>query len=115
VNFTGLELYADPLIEKVIYTLFDNALNHGKTVTKIDFSAVKHNDILTVIYNDNGVGVPAEHKEAIFQRKYFTHTGFGLFLSREILSITGSTIRETGEPGKGARFEITVPAGSFRM
>jgi signal transduction histidine kinase len=32
------------------------------------------------------------------------HTGLGLFLSREILSITGITITETGEPGKGAVF-----------
>jgi hypothetical protein len=30
------------------------------------------------------------------------------------LSITGITIRETGEPGKGARFEIVVPNGSYR-
>ncbi|MFA4877789.1 MAG: hypothetical protein WC586_10270 [Methanoregula sp.] len=36
-------------------------------------------------------------------------------LSREILSITGITIHETGEPGKGARFEITVPPGGYRL
>jgi len=38
-----------------------------------------------------------------------------LFLSQEILSITGITITETGEPGKGARFEITVPKGGYRF
>jgi len=38
-----------------------------------------------------------------------------LFLSQEILSITGITITETGEPGKGARFEITVPKGAYRF
>jgi signal transduction histidine kinase len=37
-----------------------------------------------------------------------------LFLSREILAITGITITENGEPGKGARFEITVPKGAWR-
>ncbi len=58
-------------------------------------------------------GVPDEFKEAIFRRQYFKHTGFGLFLSREILGITGLSIRESGEPGKGARFEITVPRGIF--
>ena len=47
-------------------------------------------------------------------QKYFKHTGFGLFLSRTILGITGITIRETGEPGKGARFEILVPEGAYR-
>ena len=38
----------------------------------------------------------------------------GLFLAREILDITGIGIRETGEPGKGARFEIMVPKGTWR-
>jgi hypothetical protein len=38
-----------------------------------------------------------------------------MFLSQEILAITGMTIRETGEPGKGVRFEITVPKGMCRF
>jgi signal transduction histidine kinase len=59
--------------------------------------------------------IPAEYKEAILQRKFFKHTGFGLYLSQTILGITGMTIRENGEPGKGARFEILVPKGAFRF
>lgn len=39
---------------------------------------------------------------------------FGMFLVREILSLTDITIKETGVPGKGARFEITVPKEAFR-
>jgi hypothetical protein len=35
-------------------------------------------------------------------------------LSREILAITGLSIKENGEPGKGARFEIVVPNGAYR-
>jgi PAS domain S-box-containing protein len=115
VHFENLELYGDPLLEKVFYTLIENTLRHGKTVTTIDFSYRMPDGDLVVIYEDNGEGIPAEHKEAIFQRKFFKHTGFGLFLSRTILGITGMTIRETGEHGKGARFEITVPRGAFRF
>jgi PAS domain S-box-containing protein len=115
ITFDNLEVYADPLIGKVIYTLFDNAINHGKTVSRIEFSLCRENGNLVITCTDNGVGVPAEHKEEIFQRKYFMHTGFGLFLSREILAITGLSIHETGEPGKGARFEITVPQGGYRF
>jgi len=115
VHFDQLELYADPLLEKVFYNLMENALRHGKTVTTIELSCKTLNDCLVVICQDNGVGIPAEYKEAIFKRRFFKHTGFGLFLSRTILGITGITIRETGEPGKGARFEITVKAGAFRF
>jgi CheY-like chemotaxis protein len=42
------------------------------------------------------------------------NTGLGLALSREILDITGIAIKETGEPGKGARFEMTMPKGMWR-
>ena len=115
VHFDKPELYADPLFEKVFYTLLENALRHGKTVTSIEFSCKLQDESLVVIYQDNGIGIPAEYKEAIFDRKFFKHTGFGLFLSRTILGITGMTIRETGEPGKGARFEITVRAGAYRF
>jgi len=49
--------------------------------------------------------------ERVFDQK----TGLGLALAREILSITGISIKETGEPGKGARFEINVPKGAYRF
>jgi hypothetical protein len=40
---------------------------------------------------------------------------FGLYPMRAMLSITGITITENGMPGKGARFEITVPKGMYRF
>ena len=115
VDCDNLEIYADPMLEKVFYTLLENALRHGKTITTIEFSCRMVPDGLVVTCQDNGEGIPAEYKEAIFERKFFKHTGFGLFLSRTILGITGIKIRETGEPGKGARFEIMVPTGAFRF
>jgi PAS domain S-box-containing protein len=115
VQADKVELHADPMLEKVFYTLFENTLRHGKTVTTIELSSRILPEGLVVIYQDDGEGIPAEYKEAIFQRKYFKHTGFGLFLSRTILAITGMTICETGKPGKGARFEILVPRGAYRF
>jgi len=115
VHLDKIELYADPLLEKVFYTLMENTLRHGTNVTTIEFSFKTLDDCLVVIYEDNGGGIPEEHKEAVFERRFFKHTGFGLFLSRTILGITGMTIRETGVFGKGARFEISVPEGGFRV
>ena len=114
VNTGLIEVFADPLFGKVFYTLLENTIRHGKTVTDITISCREEEAGLIVVYEDNGIGVPAGHKEDIFDQKYFKHTGFGLFLSRTILGITGITIRETGEPGKGARFEILVPKGAYR-
>ncbi|MDD5024860.1 MAG: PAS domain S-box protein [Methanoregula sp.] len=111
-----LEVYADPLLERVFYNLIDNALRYGgEKMTAIRISSKESSRGLVIVCEDDGVGVSADKKEAIFNRGYFKHTGFGLFLSREILSITGITITENGIPGNGARFEITVPKGMWRI
>ena len=108
-----LEIFADPLLEKVFFNLYDNSLRHGEHVTEIRVSSMISGGDCIIIVEDNGVGVPAHDKERIFERGVGRNTGLGLFLVQEILAITGITIRETGEPGKGARFEIIVPNGSF--
>jgi signal transduction histidine kinase len=116
VNLDSLEIYADPMIEKVFVNLIDNSVRHGENVSAIRFSYSKIGDSsVLIVYEDNGVGIPAFLKERIFEKGFGKHTGFGLFLSREILAITGLTIRETGVEGAGARFEISVPEGKFRF
>jgi len=109
-----IQIFADPLFEKVMYNLTDNTIRHGETATESHVSVITEKDDIRIIWEDNGVGVPVEEKEMIFQRGFGKNTGLGLFLIREILAITGMTIQETGEPGKGARFEITVPNGMWR-
>ena len=68
-----------------------------------------------MLCEDNGSGIPEDEKDLVFGRGYGRNTGLGLFLTREILAITGLSIRETGEAGKGARFEIHIPKGVYRI
>jgi PAS domain S-box-containing protein len=109
-----LECFADPLILKVFYNLFDNALRHGGDVTLISVDAREDPDGARIIVEDDGRGVPSGAKGKIFMRGVGENSGFGLFLSREILGITGMSIRETGDYGAGARFEILIPCGVYR-
>jgi PAS domain S-box-containing protein len=111
----GTEVFADPLFVKVCYNLMDNAIRYGGKITTIRFSVEERDGNHVIVCEDDGEGVPAEEKEQIFERGFGKNTGMGLFLAREILSITGINIRETGEPGKGARFEMTVPKGRYRF
>ena len=112
---TGAELFADPLIVKVFYNLMDNAARYGGKITTIRFSVEEQNGSRLIVCDDDGEGVAAVEKERIFDRGFGKNTGLGLALSREILYITAITIRETGEPGKGARFEMGVPKGAYRL
>ncbi len=108
-------VFADPLIERVFYNLMENSVRHGGNVSRIWFSAEREGNNLVIRCCDDGKGIPENQKKAIFNREYFQHSGFGLFLSREILAITGIQIRETGMPGQGAVFELVVPSGSYRI
>ncbi len=104
------------MLEKVFHNLFDNAVRHGGHVTEISVTCREDEDGKMVIaVEDDGIGIPAEMKERIFRHGYGRHTGYGLFLVQEILAITGMSIRETGEEGKGACFEITVPHNVWRL
>ena len=114
-EISNLEVYADSLIGKVFYNLHDNVVRHGEHATEIHVRAEKRGDDMIIVWEDNGVGIPLDEKEMIFERGFGKNTGLGLFLVREILSITGITIHETGDLGQGARFEITVPKGAYRL
>ncbi len=115
IRLDGREIYADPLLEKVFYNLFDNTLRHGNGVSAITLSAAEVEGHLVITVEDDGIGIPEAEKEKIFRRKYGKNTGLGLFLTREILAITGIGIQETGTAGRGARFEILVPGRAFRQ
>jgi PAS domain S-box-containing protein len=111
----AIEIYADPLLEKVFYNLIDNSVRYGEKLTRIRCTHQEDGQGLTLMYEDNGIGIPAEDKQKIFKKGFGQNTGLGLFLVEEILAITAITIAENGEPGKGSRFEIRVPKGMYRF
>jgi PAS domain S-box-containing protein len=112
-----LEIFADPLLEKVCQRLFENSVKHGGHVTSFRVWHTVTPEVATIFFEDDGIGIPQEKKEHIFVRdESVGHASIrSLIFVKEILDITGITIRETGEPGKGVRFEMTVPHGAWRV
>ncbi|MGA2160670.1 MAG: hybrid sensor histidine kinase/response regulator [Methanoregula sp.] len=111
----GTEIHSDFLIANVFYTLMHYAARDGRKATTLRFSLQQSGGNCIILCEDDGEAIPAEDMERIFERGFGNRTGPGLFLVREILSLSGITIRVTGEPGSGARFEITVPKGEYRI
>ncbi|MDD1724823.1 MAG: PAS domain S-box protein [Methanospirillum sp.] len=109
-----VRIFADQMLSLVFENLVLNSRMHGEKVTRIWFSTRHEDQNLVLVCEDDGVGIREEEKEAIFERGFGKNTGFGLFLIREILSITNLSIRENGVPGAGARFEITIYQGTFQ-
>jgi signal transduction histidine kinase len=108
------EIYADHLLERVFAGLIDNSLRHGGRVTEIRVRCEERQSRLVILYEDNGTGIPPSVRSSLFGHAK-GKTGYGLFVVKEILAMTGLTITETGEPGRGVLFEIIVPEGSFRV
>jgi len=115
VSCDGVGVFSDAMISKVFYNLIHNAIRHGGHVTRIAFSCQVSGTELVLVCEDNGAGIDPEERENIFRKGFGKDSGLGLFLIREILSITNITIEEKGEQGKGARFEIHVPEGNWRI
>lgn len=108
------ELFFDQMLEKVFYNLIDNSLRHGGEVKNIQISTQTVGKGLLLIFEDDGVGIPDGEKDRIFQWGFGKNTGLGLAMCQQILSLSNWTIVENGVPGKGARFEITVPDKDWR-
>lgn len=109
-----VQVFADALLEKVFYNLADNSIRHGETVNRITITGEETAEGYKVIYQDNGRGISDADRKNLFTRGFGKNTGMGLFIIREILSITGITIIENGKEGEGARFDILIPAEAFR-
>jgi hypothetical protein len=109
-----IEIYADMMFVTVLYNLFDNSIRHGERVTKIKIKTKQENDILIISYEDDGVGLTEDEKKTLFVRGVGKNSGLGMFLSREILSMTDIEIEEIGEKGVGAVFLIKVHLGYYR-
>ena len=107
----GLVVDADSLLRQVFYNLADNSLRHGKKVTQIRLSYSMQESQTKLFYEDDGVGIPEDNKHKLFTEGFSTNNGTGLGLSmlRKILQVYGWTITEEGEPGKGAKFVISIP------
>ncbi|WP_321504422.1 PAS domain S-box protein [uncultured Methanoregula sp.] len=112
VDLPDIEIYADGQLDHVFERLFETSLPSDKTPPHIRIhSFQKERDLIAVIEYESS-GIRPEDKEGIFEVQASKNRG--LFMAREILSLTGIKLSETGEYGKNTRFEIGIPDTYFR-
>ncbi len=107
----GLTLLADSMLTQLFYNLIDNSLKYGERTTSIRIYYQKREDQLELFYEDDGVGISKELKPKLFSEGFTTGkgSGYGLYLIKKMMEVYGWKIQEIGEPGKQARFMITIP------
>jgi signal transduction histidine kinase len=126
VTISGATVTADRLpfvrsrendLSRVFQNLIMNAIKYrGDAAPRIHIGAEAAGDEWIVSVRDNGVGIPAEHRERVFipfQRLHGRSTpgvGIGLSICRKIVESTGGRIWVTDSVGNGATLRFTVPA-----
>ena len=115
INTGSLEVFADPMLEKVFANILENVERHSDGATWIRIYFQESADKSTIFVENDGAGIPKNMKNRIFEQAFGKHTGYGLFLVKEILGITGIGIKETGDESQGARFEMEIPKEYYRI
>ncbi|MFM1784130.1 MAG: hypothetical protein RLZZ579_407 [Actinomycetota bacterium] len=98
--------------------LLENAINYSKEDSKVNIKVKARDHLVQVAFSDNGIGIPAEDQERIFERFYRVDpsrsrttggTGLGLSIAKHIVSQHGGEISVKSKLGKGSTFIVVLP------
>lgn len=109
-----LEIFADPHLPAVFFHIFDTTIKETAGVTTVVITYHVQENGCAILVETDGAGIEMSMKESLFTQRE-ERFGHGLFLAHEICSISDMTIKETGTPGKGTRFELTIPPEGYRI
>jgi CheY-like chemotaxis protein len=105
-------------LKQIVYNLLSNAVKFTPSNKSIGIDATAAGDRFTIVIWDEGVGIPAEHLERIFnpfeqvqsvETAKESGTGLGLTISRKLLEMHGGTISIDSRVSEGSRFIISLP------
>ncbi|HEY8362423.1 MAG TPA: ATP-binding protein [Tissierellaceae bacterium] len=105
-------------VERAIINIISNSIKYTNDKGKIKVSLKKKDNSVSVIVEDNGIGIPKEDQKRIFERFYRVEkgrsrdlggTGLGLSIAKEIIEAHGGEITLESEFGEGTTVEIKLP------
>ncbi|MDE5416776.1 ATP-binding protein [Labilibaculum sp. DW002] len=121
VNEEELNVWVDTdKIEKIVFNLLSNAFKFTKDGGHIELALVIDEDRLTIKVKDNGMGIPKQMQEHIFERFYqgtklvqpsYNGTGIGLSYSKGLAELHGGELRFESAEGLGSCFELELQRG----
>lgn len=108
----------EPLLIRLFANLIANAYKYGRENGHISLTLRREGQRAVVYVADDGVGVPPEDRERIFDRFYradnapkqSSGTGIGLAIVREIASVHHASVKCTGNDAGGSTFVVTLDA-----
>lgn len=111
-------------ITQVLINLLTNAVKYSMPGTTISVTAMLLGDQIQISVSDQGIGIPPEHRQKIFDQFYRISSadkikakgmGLGLYISKEIMEAHSGKIRVESEEGKGSTFYIQFPVNRGKI
>lgn len=105
-------------ITQVLYNIISNALKYSPEGGTITYRLREREDMLEISISDQGMGIPKENVDKIFERFYRVDkarsrklggTGLGLAIAKEMIQAHGGSIWAKSEEGKGTTIYFTLP------
>lgn len=112
-SLDALQIFSDSMIWKVFYNLAHNTIKHANEASSISIYTETSDGGTSIVYEDNGPGIPEETRDFLFNYAPSKGSGYGLYLVKQILGANKMDISEDGESGKGVRFRIEMPNDRF--
>ena len=106
-------------VRQILLNLLTNAVKFTPSGGRIRVESVRMGNQMAISVVDTGIGIPAEHRESIFEVFYQVSattkgvregTGLGLAICRSLAEGMGGRIWVESEPGRGSRFTFTLPS-----
>jgi two-component system sensor histidine kinase SenX3 len=101
-----------------IHNLLENAINYSPENTKVSISVTINDDIVEIVVADQGIGIPEEAQDRIFERFYRVDparsretggTGLGLSIVKHVASNHGGDVKVWSSPNVGSSFALRLP------
>ncbi|PYF02638.1 HAMP domain-containing histidine kinase [Ureibacillus chungkukjangi] len=114
----NFQIYADPLrLQQIVINLLDNAMKYSDYGKEVRLEAYSLNGRAVISVSDEGIGIPSDEIEFIFDRLYrveksrsrtYGGSGIGLSVVKELVEAHGGTIEVESKLGKGSTFKIMI-------
>lgn len=107
------------LITQVLMKLLDNAVRYSPERTTVTVATVLEAEVVRIIVEDRGYGVPADSIDRIWEKFYRVardgqekdeeSTGLGLAFVKEVVEQHGGSVTIESEVGRGSKFSFALP------
>src|SRR5262249_7538697 len=107
-----------PLLEQALVNLLENAVTYSNAESCVWVTAHQEDDLLVIAVRDQGVGIPQDHLDRIFERFYRVDkarsrerggTGLGLAIVKHIAQVHGGQVAVSSTVGQGSTFTLRLP------